>query len=276
MRPSPLKGVCIHVRRLVAPSDEEFSGVLRVMRIAFAKDPILQLVLAGDLTAARVDGLHACYIRSGLIEGNGEVWVAEAERSDTPGKREIVGQAMWLAPGGQFIADERGQEAVGWAAYAPVMGDKQERWFLDYYLTRFAEMWARCLPSPGEQWSSTYRLSKLSVLPEHQDLGVASLLVRPVLERGLRAGIRILGQATNERSLRVYERVGARVLDTADFWPLLPGGGQPAEDGPGAVRIWAVELNPGELERHAHWTRAPTNGSAVAKPRELVNVVSLD
>ncbi|KZO97689.1 hypothetical protein CALVIDRAFT_597185 [Calocera viscosa TUFC12733] len=259
MNSSQSSDVLIHVRRLLRPSDQELAGVLRVMRLAFASDPLLQLVLAGDLSPARVDGLHACYIRSGLIEGTGELWVAEAERSDAPDEREIVGQALWLVPGGGFLADESGRAAVKWDQYGPIFGERQERWFLDYYLPRLAAFWAHCVPPPAESSLSAYRLSKLSVLPGYHNLGVASLLVWPVLDRAGREGRRALGQATSEQSRHVYERTGCIVLGAEDFWPLPLGEGQPAEEGKGSIRLWAIEIKPQELLGDEHWDKARTD-----------------
>jgi len=248
----------LHVRRLVAPSNRELSDVLRVMRIAFAQEPVTRLVLAGDLSPMRVDGLHGCYLRAALVEGDGEVWIAELERPEAPGHMEIIGAALFFLPGREFLRGERQREAAKWEDFEPLLGEQQARWYLQYYLPRLQELWSRCLPPPGEPAISTYRLSKLAVLPGTQGLGVGSAIVRPLFKRAAREGRCILGQCASERSLQVYKSVGGYVLGQEDF---VPWSGQ------GVTPIWAVEVPPsGLLDPQRGRRSSATDSSGWSEP----------
>ncbi|KZO97692.1 hypothetical protein CALVIDRAFT_526458 [Calocera viscosa TUFC12733] len=242
----------IHVRRMLDPTPEELTAVLRIMRLAFSRSPFFSTVLGGDLAPERVDAFNRCFVGAALLEGEGEVWVAEVDQTDAPGGREIVGEVVWFVPGSEFLGNARQREGAWWTEFSALLGEQQAAWFTDYYLPRMDAFWTRCLPT-GPSHMQSYELSKLAVLPEYSAQGVASALVWPVLERAVRAGARVLGETTSERNVQMYRRVGARGVGEESFYP-LEALGKEAECEP-AFRVWALELTPGQLEVNDHWTK---------------------
>ncbi|KZO97685.1 hypothetical protein CALVIDRAFT_562590 [Calocera viscosa TUFC12733] len=245
----------ILVRRLVAPSERELAGVLRVMRLAFEHDPFVSALLAGNLSPERVDALNGCMVRGALVEGEGEVWVAEVEREEMNGVREVVGQALWFLPGYHFMSSERQREVVRWEELGRLLGEKQERWFLEYCLPRLGALFARCLPTPGDTIDDSYHLQIVSVLPEYHNHGVAGAVVAPVFERAVRTGRRVLGEATKAHNVKVYEHVGCKLLGVEEFWPLPENGGE-------SFKLWAMELKPEALTVNPHWSKRKTRTPA--------------
>ncbi|KZT55109.1 hypothetical protein CALCODRAFT_499057 [Calocera cornea HHB12733] len=71
-------------------------------------------------------------IRGALVEGEGEVWVAEAYQGDMRGEKEIVGVTVWFLPGHRFLGSERQRNAVRWDEFMRMVGPEQERWYNDY------------------------------------------------------------------------------------------------------------------------------------------------
>ncbi|KZT55110.1 hypothetical protein CALCODRAFT_499058, partial [Calocera cornea HHB12733] len=258
----------------------ESEAVLRIIRLAFDNADILNVILSGDISARRVDTLHRCYVRAALVESEGEIWVAELERPESPGQRDIVGMALWFLPGTPFLSTERQRRASNISEFCEVVGERQSRWFLDYvspfhspflhvqlptapeYLPGLDALWNCCCPNPSESFSTSYQLSKLAILPGYDNHGLASALIRPIIERAAREGNRILGQAASDKVTRIYTHVGCRVLGTVVFMPFpslksgLAGGGDRRMVNP--LKIWAIELRPEVVLRRTHWKRSIT------------------
>ncbi|KZT55111.1 hypothetical protein CALCODRAFT_361825 [Calocera cornea HHB12733] len=128
----------VHVRRLDHPSPSEVSEVIKLMRLAFEHTDLLHTLLSGNLSPARIDALHGCYVRAALVPGEGEIWVAEVDRTEAQGLREMVGESIWFLPGSPFLSTERQREAANLLGFAALVGEEQTQWFLNYVTVRFA------------------------------------------------------------------------------------------------------------------------------------------
>ncbi|KZO97686.1 hypothetical protein CALVIDRAFT_554226 [Calocera viscosa TUFC12733] len=240
--------VQIHIRRPVEPSEREIAGVLRLMRLAFARDPFVAVILAGDLSPEKLDAMNGGFVRAALLEGEGELWVAEAERPEWNGKREIVGEAVWFLPGNHALSHERASAEVWWEDLARLLGKKQGDWFLDYFLPHLGTIWERYLSTPGDTLDDGYHCQIISVLPEFHNSGIVSDLAAPVMIRAVREGKRVLGEATSAENMSKYEHMGSKAFGFEEFQPL-------PESGMGSVRLWPFEVPPHAFLEHPYWNR---------------------
>ncbi|KZT55117.1 hypothetical protein CALCODRAFT_485052 [Calocera cornea HHB12733] len=242
----------IHIRRLIGPSERGRSGVLQVMRLAFARDPFVTAIVGGDASPVRLDALNRGIIRTALREG--ELWVAEVERPEANGVREIVGVAIWYVPREQGVSDDLPTSELWWDELVPLLSDQQKNWLLNYLLPRFAILWDSYLPIPGATMDDEYYCRILSVLPEFHNRGIVSALSGPIIKRAVREGKRILGEATSAENLSKYEHIGGKIFGVEQFRTL-------PETGVESVRLWPFEVVPQVFVRNLHWTRTKKEDS---------------
>ncbi|KZT55112.1 hypothetical protein CALCODRAFT_499060 [Calocera cornea HHB12733] len=240
--------VQLHIRRLIEPSELEMRGVLRVLTQAFMPDPVVEAIFAGPPTPAGLDAMNSGFVRAALVEGQGELWVAELERSQAKGIRDIVGVGVWYVPGNHALSDERESAEVWWAELLRIVGKKQADWFLDYFLPRMAGMWERYLPTPGDTLDDGYHCQMVCVLPQFHNNGIVSSLLAPVISRAVREGQRVLGEASSAENASKYAHMGCRIFGSESFEPL-------PETGLRAFKMWPLQVAPEAFLDNKYWNR---------------------
>ncbi|KZT55119.1 hypothetical protein CALCODRAFT_499070 [Calocera cornea HHB12733] len=238
----------IHIRRLVDPSKRELACVLKVLRVTFAQHPIVPLILAGNITPEGLDALDWGFLRAGLEEGEGEVWIAEHERPDMKGAREIVGVTIWHIPGNTALNQDRVTTELRWKELVHAVGTDQGNWFLNYFIPRTRMMWNRYLPTPGDMYIDAYHCQLVCVLPEFHNQGVVSALGTPAIRRAVREGKRVLGEGSSATDARKYEHMGCRIFGNETFQG-LPGSNTDS------VQIWPLEVLPKAFTHNSYWNR---------------------
>ncbi|KZT55118.1 hypothetical protein CALCODRAFT_485053 [Calocera cornea HHB12733] len=231
----------IQIRRLQDPTNAQITAILLVMREAFAPGFALRATLGSEASAAQIDALHVCYVRAALVDGEGELWVAEVERPEVPGEKAIVGVTLCFPPGSDFLSSARQRAAAGLRQFHEVVGEQRARWFLDYYVAGIDALWKRCA---GDAYMASYKLAKLAVLPEYRAFGIASELSRPVIERAARERKRVFGYGTSEKHVLGYKAVGCEILGATDFKTLTPVVGPAGEEKTSTLRVWGIGITP--------------------------------
>ena len=177
--------------RLDGLHDPELAGA--VLARAFQAEPLSAWQIPDDAErAVLLPGHFERVVRLAQIAG--EVWRSE----------EYDAVACWLGPGRWPPATEELVEAGMTEVEALIGRDAWSRFEIVY--SALDDAHARAIH--GDHWD----LWVLGVLPEAQGNGVASRLVAPMLERLDRAGEVCYLETLDERTLRLYARLGFEVV----------------------------------------------------------------
>jgi GNAT superfamily N-acetyltransferase len=174
---------------------EDRSGVVATVAAAFAEDPGWAFILGEEyerLVARFVGALFDVRVASQ------NVWVAD----------DLVAVAMWDSPG-QSDAAPGYAEGV-WARYRTTAGVEAFN-----RLARYND--AVAAASPAEPY---WYLGVLATDPERQREGLATALLRPILDEADRLGIACCLETSTVDNRRFYERRG--FTQATDV--VLPGG----------------------------------------------------
>jgi ribosomal protein S18 acetylase RimI-like enzyme len=158
-------------------------AVTRTVSAAFAHDPAWLFLLG-----ARYDQLAPRFAGAlfDLRVGSGGVWVAA----------DLAAVAMWERPGGE--PQSSGDPELVWKAYRAVAG---------------SEVWERLMAydqAVDEARPSTpyWYLGVLATHPQRQGAGLATAVMRPVLEHADAEGIDCCLETSTDRNREFYRRRG--------------------------------------------------------------------
>jgi GNAT superfamily N-acetyltransferase len=173
----------------------ERPAVAATVAAAFADDPAWAFIFGEDCERLAVHFAAALF---DLRAGSQNVWVSD----------DLAAVAMWDPPGGSDGARADGESI--WARYRAIAGDDALR-----RLASYNDAVAAVAP-PEAYWY----LGVLATRPERRREGLASAVLRPVLDQADRLGIACCLETSTAANRRFYERRGfTRATAIA-----LPGG----------------------------------------------------
>src|SRR5437660_2258390 len=172
-----------------------------VLAAAFADDPIFDWLLPDDRRIDRLRRFFTLELRA-LVLPRGDAWTAD----------DVAGTALSLPPGAWrmplTVTLGHGR------AFARVFGRRLGR-----ATGLLTVMESRHLREPHVY------IPYVGVAPEHQGRGFGTALMRPILDGADAAGLPTYLEATCERNIALYQRLGFRVTGELRFLnspPLTP------------------------------------------------------
>jgi GNAT superfamily N-acetyltransferase len=161
----------------------ERSAVAATVAAAFADDPAWAFIFGEDYERLAVHFAAALF---DVRAGSQNVWVSD----------DLAAVAMWDPPGGSDGGRAYGESI--WARYRAIAGEHALR-----RLASYNDAVAAVAP-PEAYWY----LGVLATRPERQREGLASAVLRPILDRADRLGIACCLETSTAANRRFYERRG--------------------------------------------------------------------
>ena len=178
--------------RLISTRDQ--AQLARVLALAFKEDPVLRWVIPDDRDYAR------------FAEGYFDLQIQNAATKHTNDAKD--GIALWIGP------DHRPNPISQWLSTLKTI------WLLKTNLTRAYRL---------QEIMDGYRpkrhflhLTHVATLPESQGGGVASRLLKPMLDEAKSIKLPVYLECSNQSNLGFYRQFGFRLVDDVAVTPQGP------------------------------------------------------
>ncbi|KAJ6482975.1 hypothetical protein C8R47DRAFT_1073544 [Mycena vitilis] len=215
---APIDPVKVDIRWAKVPSDAEIAKAIAVLFDAFKGD-LWNKELNNDDDLVRE--YIGAYVEAGA-EG-GRVYFAEKENEDK--EKEIVGVAIWFAPGQKALGTPE-QRARGWDQLMAKLPENSSSWWRQIVRVLYDEEVERIL-MPGVMLGA-YHLQLIGIGQDHQNKGIGSKMVAVVETEARKNGMLcVLETPDQETATTQYKAMGYTVrgetknMDDIDGQPTI-------------------------------------------------------
>ncbi|KAH8101682.1 hypothetical protein BXZ70DRAFT_1006941 [Cristinia sonorae] len=187
------------LKQLVNPTEAQLRRAGRLTYELMSKDPALISLCGGDPDLMEPLGL--AMVRAGALEGE---FYAAVDGSD-----DILGFVMTM-PKGKVLFSTEEQKKLGFYDFMSRLSEAGKRYYADTYLKIFPQYVASCIAplTMVDIWWIHTCMTRV----ESQGQGIASGLIRMILDKALAAGDVIGLSTTTEVNVRIYESMGFKVI----------------------------------------------------------------